>query len=203
MAKPRLKMDSVDSILSLAEPVATRAPKPQEIRVPSSTVVGEEPALGALAGTVAGAAASPVPPQPPERVADAPLGETTEIPSAEGRSEKPPRPTRPGKRRLEGGPPTKHEMGSSKATIVLTDTEIDALQLLQGRLKRHSGVLHSRSAIIRAAVLALVDSRIDLRNIFAEQQLRHELAAVLRRGAATERPGDGSSEAPALGLPSS
>ena len=78
------------------------------------------------------------------------------------------------------GRPVIHDDTWSKVSVVLFDRQIDRLDEVVNRVRRRTGTLVTRAALIRAVIDAVLDSNFELTAIDSERDLRHRLAKMLR-----------------------
>ena len=83
-------------------------------------------------------------------------------------------------RRRQRGRPVIHDDTWSKVSVVLFDRQIDRLDDLVNRVRRRTGALLTRAALIRAVIDGVLDSDFELTAVVSERDLRHRLAKMLR-----------------------
>jgi hypothetical protein len=68
----------------------------------------------------------------------------------------------------------------SRVTVVLYDRQIVRLDRLTASIRRNSGKVVNRAALIRGVIDALFDSEVDVTGVGSERELRVRLAKHLR-----------------------
>ena len=84
------------------------------------------------------------------------------------------------RRKSQRGRPVIHDDKWSKVSVVLFDRQIARLDDIVNRIRRRTGNVVTRAALIRAFIDGVLDSKFDLTTIISERDLRHRLAMVLR-----------------------
>jgi hypothetical protein len=86
-----------------------------------------------------------------------------------------------GRKKTRRGRPRVHSQSWSRVTVVLYDRQIVRLDRLAANIRRETGKVLKRAALIRGVIDALFDSEVDVTSVGSEQELRVCLAEHLRR----------------------
>ena len=85
------------------------------------------------------------------------------------------------RRKTRRGRPRLHSEAWSRVTVVLYDRQIVRLDRLAADIRRETGKVLKRAALIRSVIDALLDSEVDVTSVGSERELRVRLAEHLRR----------------------
>ena len=79
------------------------------------------------------------------------------------------------------GRPQEHTQCVSKVTVVLLDSQIHWLDQLASEIRLKTKAAVSRAELIRAAIGAIEESKVDLSNVGSEQAIKDTLLEKLKR----------------------
>jgi hypothetical protein len=85
------------------------------------------------------------------------------------------------RRETRRGRPRVHAEAWSKVSVVLFDRQIGQLDRLASEMRRKTGTLVHRAALIRAVLDGLFDSEFEITTAVSERELRARIGRRLRR----------------------